>query len=199
MATTPNYGWTTPDDTDLVKDGALAIRTLGDEIDNTVYSNVGGMTLISTTTLTGATVSITSIPQTYKDLKLIFRNVRPATDNTNLRFRFNQDATANRHVTDTSGQGTVAFGATFATILDNLDNGASQTSLINLDIFDYTNTATWKFYRANGITPEATTATSVRFSNNLGIYNQTSAVTAFDVFMSSGNFTSGSLLLYGVK
>jgi hypothetical protein len=29
MATTTNYSWTTPDDTDLVKDGAAAIRTLG--------------------------------------------------------------------------------------------------------------------------------------------------------------------------
>jgi hypothetical protein len=35
MATTTNYGWTTPDDTALVKDGAAAIRTLGTSIDTT--------------------------------------------------------------------------------------------------------------------------------------------------------------------
>lgn len=35
MATTTNYSWTTPDDTALVKDGALAIRTLGSSIDTT--------------------------------------------------------------------------------------------------------------------------------------------------------------------
>lgn len=35
MATTTNYAWETPDDTDLVKDGALAIRTLGSSIDTT--------------------------------------------------------------------------------------------------------------------------------------------------------------------
>lgn len=35
MPTTTNYGWTTPADTDLVKDGALAIRTLGNGIDTT--------------------------------------------------------------------------------------------------------------------------------------------------------------------
>lgn len=35
MATTTNYGWETPDDTDLVKDGASAIRTLGSSIDTT--------------------------------------------------------------------------------------------------------------------------------------------------------------------
>ena len=35
MATTTNYAWETPDDTDLVKDGASAIRTLGSSIDTT--------------------------------------------------------------------------------------------------------------------------------------------------------------------
>jgi len=35
MATTTNYSWTTPDDTDLVKDGAAAIRTLGSSVDTT--------------------------------------------------------------------------------------------------------------------------------------------------------------------
>ncbi len=35
MATTTNYGWETPDDTDLVKDGAAAIRTLGSSVDTT--------------------------------------------------------------------------------------------------------------------------------------------------------------------
>jgi hypothetical protein len=35
MATTTNYGWTTPNDTDLVKNGANAIRLLGSQIDQT--------------------------------------------------------------------------------------------------------------------------------------------------------------------
>jgi len=39
MATTTNYGWTTPDDTALVKDGAAAIRSLGTAIDTTTYNN----------------------------------------------------------------------------------------------------------------------------------------------------------------
>ncbi len=39
MPTTTNYGWTTPADTDLVKDGASAIRTLGTAIDTTTFNN----------------------------------------------------------------------------------------------------------------------------------------------------------------
>jgi hypothetical protein len=38
MALSPNYSWPEPDDSDFVKDGALAIRDLGDAIDATVES-----------------------------------------------------------------------------------------------------------------------------------------------------------------
>lgn len=38
MATSPNYGWIQPDDSDFVKDGALAIRDVTDDIDSTVYT-----------------------------------------------------------------------------------------------------------------------------------------------------------------
>lgn len=42
MATTTNFGWDTPDDTDLVKDGAAAIRTLGNSIDTSFVDLKGG-------------------------------------------------------------------------------------------------------------------------------------------------------------
>jgi hypothetical protein len=38
MATTTNYGWTTPDDTDLVKNGASAIRSLGTSVDTALWN-----------------------------------------------------------------------------------------------------------------------------------------------------------------
>ena len=44
MPTTSNFGWTTPADTDLVKDGALAIRTLGNGIDTSMADLKGGTT-----------------------------------------------------------------------------------------------------------------------------------------------------------
>jgi len=40
MATSPIYGWLEPDNTDLVKNGALAIRTLGNAIDTTMGTMV---------------------------------------------------------------------------------------------------------------------------------------------------------------
>jgi hypothetical protein len=44
MPTTSNFGWTTPADTDLVKDGAAAIRTLGNGIDTSFIDLKGGTT-----------------------------------------------------------------------------------------------------------------------------------------------------------
>lgn len=44
MANTTNFGWETPDDTDLVKDGASAMRTLGNSIDASFVDLKGGTT-----------------------------------------------------------------------------------------------------------------------------------------------------------
>jgi citrate lyase gamma subunit len=55
MATTTNYSWATPDDTDLVKDGAAAIRTLGSSIDTTVFT---GLTQATSNNQTGTTYTL---------------------------------------------------------------------------------------------------------------------------------------------
>ena len=44
MATTTNFGWETPDDTDLVQQGAAAMRTLGNAIDASLVDLKGGTT-----------------------------------------------------------------------------------------------------------------------------------------------------------
>jgi hypothetical protein len=44
MATTTNFGWTTPDDTDLVKDGAADIRTALGGVDTSFVDLKGGTT-----------------------------------------------------------------------------------------------------------------------------------------------------------
>lgn len=51
MATTPNFGWPTPDDTDQLSDGAAAIRNLGDAIDASVASLGIGVTVASSDTI----------------------------------------------------------------------------------------------------------------------------------------------------
>jgi len=56
MATSPIYNWPEPDNTDLVKNGALAMRTLGDAIDTTMAT----MTPKSTYTAKGSIAAATA-------------------------------------------------------------------------------------------------------------------------------------------
>jgi len=77
--TTPNFGWTVPTSTDYVKDGAVAIETLGDAIDarygditnfpNQLVNKVSGVSRpipfsmqagTATSSLTGVTVTFTA-------------------------------------------------------------------------------------------------------------------------------------------
>jgi hypothetical protein len=75
MPTTSNFGWTTPADTDLVKDGAAAIRTLGNGIDTSFLDLKGGttgqvLTKASNTDLDFSWVAdATGIPATIFDAK----------------------------------------------------------------------------------------------------------------------------------
>jgi hypothetical protein len=61
MATTTNYGWTTPDDTALVKDGASAIRSLGSAIDTTVFANSKILQVVRATDATARSTTSTSM------------------------------------------------------------------------------------------------------------------------------------------
>jgi len=68
MATTTNYGWTTPDDTSLVKDGASAIRTLGTSVDTTTKNlnpetTLGDISFRSSTSNVNTRVAIGSSGQ----------------------------------------------------------------------------------------------------------------------------------------
>ena len=242
MATTTNYGWTTPDDTALVSQGAAAIRTLGSSVDTTVKalspgttagdldyytsttakarlgigstgqvltvaggvpswatSSSGGMTLISTTTLTGASVTVSSIPATYNNLFIVIRLPLNATDNSEVNMRINADATANRHQWQANyTTGTTSFSTTFMRIAGTIDNAVTQ-GIITVTVPDYANTSTWKIANWISAINDGTTPTNQIIQAGIGSYNQTGAISSLLFFPQSGNFTSGTVLLYGVK
>ena len=248
MATTTNYGWTTPDDTALVKDGAAAIRTLGSSVDTTTKNlnpettlgdlayrsstaNVktrlalgtanqqlrvnsgatapewftptasGGMVLINTggTTLTGASVTISSIPSTYKNLELIIQSYKPATDNSRLAFRLNGDSGANRYGTFATVSGGGAFSSTLAFISQDGSNTVDKGQCVTT-FYNYTNATTYKagFSQTTDVNSGATNQVMVGLYT--GVYNQLDPITSITLLAGDGgNLTSGTAYLYGVS
>ena len=157
----------------------------------------GGMSLISTTSLTGASVTLSSIPQTYKNLQLIIRNYDPAQDGYSLYIRMNADSGSSRHYTSyVMGVGSGAFNSTEWTTA-GLDNGTS-TFLLKSDIYDYTNTTTWKIADTYFVGNNETTPANANLTRVHHVYNQTSAISSIQIFTDSTSF-SGEALLYGVS
>jgi hypothetical protein len=222
MAVTTNYNWTTPDDVDLVKDGAAAIRTLGSSIDTSLVNllggttgqvltkssgtdldfafatpSSGGMTLINTggTTLTGASVTISSIPATFNNLQLWVRNWLPATDDEVLILRYNSDATAK--YSNKTGEGLNVNYDNELYLTRGQDNGTAN-GFAFLEVYDYTRTD-WKISLNIGISNNATTPANFNHQLKAGLYTGTSAISSITLLSTSGNLTSGTALLYGVK
>jgi hypothetical protein len=163
--------------------------------------NAGGMTLISTTTLSGATTTLSSIPQTYNSLYLVIENALPASDGQELRMRFNGDSAANRHCSaynQAFSNAANTFDTTYQRITVNNDNAVS-TAFCTIEIPNYTNTTSWKFAKIIGVNNDETTTTSIRINQATGPYNQTAAISSLAFFFGSGNATSGTIKLYGVK
>lgn len=157
----------------------------------------GGLTLLATTTLTGASVTVSSISGSYKNLYIIVRNFLPATDTAQFKIQLNADTTANRHGTQNTLNLSTAFDNTFIICSGEADN-AVASNLTTITIPDYANTDTWKFVFTAGVVVSGTNTAQFRPYNNTGAYNQTSAISSIK-YLTDGNFTSGTAYLYGVS
>jgi hypothetical protein len=98
--TTTNYGWAIPQSTDLVKDGATAIATLGSAIDTSINTALGtkkaGMVLLNTTSFSA--VSTVSAPantftSTYDHYRIVWNVTASAASNTEMQFRLRASGT----------------------------------------------------------------------------------------------------------
>ena len=160
----------------------------------------GGMTLLETLTLSGASTTSSSIPGTYKNLQIVVRNAKPASDGSYLYMRLNGDSSANRyrHVGTKSGTN-FDFNATQWEIGPARDNSVSE-GLEIINIFDYANTTTWKHAQSISlVNNETTTANYNYYGAYYQHYNQTAAITTITLFFNTGNITSGTALIYGVS
>jgi len=161
----------------------------------------GGMTLISTTTLTGAGITLSSIPQTYNDLRIYIKNYKPVSAS-GIGCRVNGLSTtiyrSNQEYSEAGADNRAATG-TYWEIFARNQNTTTSESLADYVMPDYTNSTTWKYVSGRSIANNPTTATNYNFTTFWAPVRQTAAITQLEFFSFGGDFTSGTLLLYGVK
>jgi hypothetical protein len=168
-------------------------------------AKTGTYTLINSNTLGSAAASVTfsSIPQTYTDLRLVI-NCGTATDGYGISARYNGDTNANYSDTGLWGTGSsastgrhVAASTASLTIAVGGSTGASSTTIL-VDIMDYANTTTYKsaISRAGNAT---STAGYPGTELTISMWNSMSAINSLTLFPGV-NFVAGSVFkLYGIE
>lgn len=249
--TTPNYGWTVPTSTDLVKDGATAIETLGDAVDATVFANAGAainktivdakgdliaataadtvsrlgvgtndqvltadsstatglkwaavaggsMTLISTTTLTGATVTLSSIPQTYKDLRLVLKNfLHTGGGNNTVSFIVNSTNSIYETAPSATATNTIAASTSKGDLTRGEVQPAVTGNFVVSQFYDYANTSTNKY--ADHKNSTSASAGDFCLADLRTFIRSTSAISSITFSLAAGSFNGGTVELYGVN
>jgi hypothetical protein len=160
----------------------------------------GGMTLISTTTLSGATTDLTSIPQTYNSLFLVVTGMTANTSDKLFLMQPNADTSGviywnsllNSTGIHNTGSGSVQLSGDVNTSRVDDDN----VWAIRID--NYTDTAQYKIIGFNGYF--FTTGGSGRGIIGNAAYLSASAVTSIRfTYQGTNTFAGGTVLLYGVK
>lgn len=160
----------------------------------------GGMTLLSTTTLSGSTVTVSSISTSYTDLKFILRGAYASGD-ADLFIRLNGDTGSNyahysMQVADTTASGFYTDSATSVQIgfITGTNTYDKRTSF-SIDLPRYNDTSNmW------GVSTLSTYAFSARRQiQNFFKYNNSAGITSFTLYPASGTFSGGTLYIYGVK
>ena len=197
--TTPNYGWDVPTSTDYVKDGATAIETLGDDIDATLWTALGGaypgLRLIKKQTIGAGVTSVTvtgAFSATYDNYRIVIGGV-DCSGIANVRMQLG--STANEH-----------YGSLFYDAYDASDTaytrsanqanftvslgGTSDDTSVSMDV---NSPFLAKRTTAHG------TYDSFKYSGWFGgAVNTTTSYTAFNILLTGGStMTGGTITVYG--
>jgi hypothetical protein len=153
----------------------------------------GGMTLLSTTTLSGTTTAISSIPSGYNSIQVYLYNATYTGASSSLFVNPNASRTITTSAAARTGSTQVEskVASDFYAVGDG--GFASGNNFAFVEIFNYASTSTNKAIRGAGGDASAG-------GQAAGYVNTTSAITSLQIrTFDSRSFTGGTVLLYGVK
>jgi hypothetical protein len=197
MATTTNYGFEIPDDTDLVKDGALAMRDLGQDVDTQLFTALGGdypgLRLIKTQTVGTGVSSVTvndAFSATYRNYKIVMNGGTSSGAVINMNFVGSSASYYNTLVLST-----YASASPFAATTNNgagwLYWGFSDTSQQLVDVDVYSPFAS-TFSHMRGVYIGGLDA-----GTTAGVHKVAASYTGFTLTPASGTLTGGTIYVYG--
>jgi hypothetical protein len=166
--------------------------------------SAGGMTLLSTTTLSGASTSINITPTGYKTLQIFLTDVVSATNDVAVFTRLNGDTGNNYIYSALRSDGTVSSVAqnainyayylfnTLPSTSNSLKNGQA-----NITIWDPTGTDQ-HFFTWNSISM-SNSGSHPNQVEGVATHNTGSAISSISFTPGSGNWSAGTVYVYGVK
>ena len=164
----------------------------------------GGMTLLSTTSLTGSSTSISVTPTGYNEISVVVSGVTNGS-NGNLFMGMNSDTTAANYVQAFYGtEGTVYYSGAnvgvdgVSAILPGQAGylGASSANVAEFRIFQPNSTNRKVITSASAF---QSSGSLIAAANATCSYVTTSALSSIQLKTTTGSFTAGTVLVYGVK
>jgi hypothetical protein len=162
----------------------------------------GGMTLLSTTTLSGATTTISSIDQSYNELYIKVYGI--TNDSANINYILKPNGTANLAIGPKIEGTTVGQYLEQNIQLNNSSAGVLRSGGDNawgIRISNYNSSTRRITYTYEGYMVNSASSAYYGVSSAGGFrFGTAAAITSLEFSTSSGNsFTGGTVLVYGVK
>lgn len=158
----------------------------------------GGATLISTTSLSGATTTISSIPTTYKTIYAIITGLDVSADGANYEIRFN-GGTASHYYTGNTASNLSGGNNSAIRMLPGQDIGAAGSdNTAFLQINNYASASAYKTFSYFGVYYMASVS-NYRACYAFGGYRSATAITSIEFNAGPNTWTAGSVALYGVN
>ena len=149
-------------------------------LDSDIYNNAG-QNLISTVALSGASKDI-SVLSLYKNMRVVFRGVQPSA-NADVKITVNDDVTN-------------YLGGTSLYSIAGVKSGVTTNHMV-LDILDTQDSSSFSWGYLKGFYTNASNVVTV--VDSTGVYTQTSALNKITISLSTGTFSGGTALVYGVN